>query len=92
MEKVAVCYYQGRISQKKKLANGDEVDKEFNYIRARTAFRKVLNADAEFLHSLLPDVTSMNSHQKRKFKIEVLKLIDDCLNESSTSSWLSNST
>jgi hypothetical protein len=67
-------------SKQKKLENGDEVDKKFNYIKCRTAFRIVLNACTDFLHSLLPAVASMNYHQERKFKVVVLKLTDDCLN------------
>lgn len=73
--------------------NGDEVDHVFvNYMKAKTAVRNEQNADAEFLHSLLPDVSSMSPQQKRKFKIEVLKLIDDCLKEPSTAQWASHST
>jgi hypothetical protein len=79
-------------SKQKKVENGYEVVKEFNYIKARTAFRNVLNANTEFLHSLLPAIASMNYHQERKFKVEILKLTDDCLNESCTSSWSSHST
>lgn len=79
-------------SRQKQLENGDEVDKEFNYIKSRTAFRNVLNANTEFLHSLLPAIANMNYHQERKFKVEVFKLTDDCLNECCTSSWSSNST
>jgi hypothetical protein len=73
--------------------NGDEEDPVFvKYMKAKTALRNEQNADAEFLHSLLPDVLSMSPHQKRKFKIEVLKLIDNCLKEPSTSQWASHST
>jgi hypothetical protein len=79
-------------SKQKKLENGDEVDKEFNYIKSRTAFRNVLNANTEFLHSLLPAISNMNYDQEGKFKVEVLKLVDDCLNESCISSWSSEST
>jgi hypothetical protein len=79
-------------SKQKQLENGDEVDKEFNYIKARTAFRIVLNSNTEFLHSLLSAIASMNYHQESKLKVEVLKLTDHCLNESCTSSWSSNST
>jgi hypothetical protein len=79
-------------SKQKKMENGDEVDKEFNYIKSRTAFRNVLNASTEFLHSLLPAIVNMNYDQERNFKVEVWKLTDDCLNESCTSSWSSNST
>jgi len=46
--------------KQKKLENGDEVDKEFNYIKSRTAFRNVLNANTEFLHVLLPAIANMN--------------------------------
>jgi len=73
--------------------SGDEVDHVFvNYMKAKTAVWNEQNADEEFLHSLLPDVSSMSPQQKRKFKIEVLKLIDDCLIEPSTSQWASHST
>jgi len=58
-------------SKQKKMENGDEVDKEFNYIKS---------------------IVNMNYDQERKFKAEVRKLTDDCLNESCTSSWSSNST
>jgi len=36
-------------SKQNKLENSDEVDKEFNYIKSRTAFRNVLTANTEFL-------------------------------------------
>ncbi len=36
--------------------------------------------DLNFLKSLLPDMKSMTDNQKRKFKINVLKLSDDILN------------
>ena len=79
-------------SKKRGRENDDEVDHVFvNYMKAKTAFRNEQNADAEFLHSLLPDISSMSPQQKRKFKIEVLKLIDDCLKEPSTSQWTSHS-
>jgi hypothetical protein len=82
-----------RQSKKRGRENGDEVDHVFvNYMKANTAVRNEQNADAEFLHSLLPDVSSMSPQQKRKFKIEVLKLIDDCLKEPSSSQWASHST
>jgi hypothetical protein len=35
--------------------------------------------DAEFFRSLLPDIKTMNAKQKRVFKIGVVKLIDDIL-------------
>jgi hypothetical protein len=80
-------------SRKRGHQNGGEADRVFvNYMKAKTAFRNEQNADAEFFHSLLPDVSRMGPQQKRKFKIEVLKLIDDCLNEPSTSQWASHST
>jgi hypothetical protein len=67
-------------SKQKKLENGAEVDKELNYIKSRTAFRNVLNANTEFLRSLLPAIANVNYHQEVKFKVEVLKLVDDYLN------------
>ena len=84
---------QKRQSKKRGRENGDETGHVFmNYMMAKPAFRNEQNADSEFLHSLLPDVSSMNPQQKRKFKIEVLKLIDDCLKEPSTLQWTSHST
>ena len=82
MPKLSLCYCQSQnISPKKrKHENTDEVDKELiSYMKARTAFRNELNAEAEFHHSLVPEVSITNAQQKRIFRIEVLKLIDDCL-------------
>ncbi|XP_065200351.1 uncharacterized protein LOC135831636 [Planococcus citri] len=43
------------------------------------------DADLNFLKSLLPDIKTMTGSQKRKFKINVLKLIDETLEPSGPS-------
>lgn len=37
------------------------------------------DADNNFFKSLIPDIQSMNMHQKRKLKIGILRLIDEIL-------------
>lgn len=37
------------------------------------------DSDFSFLKSLLPDIKNMNNSQKRKFKIGVLKIVDEIL-------------
>lgn len=40
------------------------------------------NPDLSFFHSILSDVASLNPSQKRRFKLQVLQLLDDIANES----------
>ena len=57
---------QERQSEKKKRENVSETDKvPPSYTKAITAFRIELNAEAEFCHSLVPEVTTANFRQKR---------------------------
>jgi hypothetical protein len=51
---------------KKKSENVNEADKgPSSYTKAITAFRIELNAEAEFCHSLVPEVSTANFLQKR---------------------------
>jgi hypothetical protein len=47
---------------------------------------KTPDLDAEFLHSLLPDMKSVTAKQKRTFKIGALNLLEDrgCEQQTST--------
>lgn len=60
----------------------DEADKCFiDFIKSQTITTTGTNADFEFLHSLLPDLSKMECRRKRKFKRSVLELIDNILAE-----------
>jgi hypothetical protein len=53
-------------SEKKKRVRFSEADKgPPSYKKAITAFRIELNAEAEFCHSLVPEVSTANFRQKR---------------------------
>jgi ABC-type oligopeptide transport system ATPase subunit len=53
-------------SKKKKRDNVSEADKgAISYTKAITAFRIELNAEAEFCHNLVPEVSTANVRQKR---------------------------
>jgi hypothetical protein len=55
----------------------DPVDACFkNYMKQQTS-----DPDAQFLHSLLPDMKSMTAKQKRTFKIGALNLMDEILED-----------
>jgi hypothetical protein len=59
----------------------DPVDMCFmHYIKQQTQ-SKTADQDAEFLHSLLSDMKSMTAKQKRTFKIGVLNLMDEILDD-----------
>jgi hypothetical protein len=51
-----------------------------DYVKEQTQ-RRTADPDAEFLHSLLPDMKSMTPKQKRTFKIGALNLIDEILED-----------
>jgi len=41
--------------------------------------------DMDFLKSLLPDIKSLDAHNRRKLKISIMKLVDDACKEASYS-------
>jgi hypothetical protein len=43
--------------------------------------KKIQDSDESFLMSVLPDMKEMNSKQKRRFKIEILKIVGDILSK-----------
>jgi hypothetical protein len=51
-----------------------------NYMKQETQ-SKTPDSDAEFLHSLLPDMKSMTAKQKHIFKIGALNLMDGLLED-----------
>jgi hypothetical protein len=51
-----------------------------HYVKQHTQ-SETSDQDAEFLHSLLPDMKSMTAKQKRTFKIGVLNLMDEILED-----------
>jgi hypothetical protein len=74
--------YKRRLLGKRRwLTTLDPVDTCFmDYMKQQTQ-PKTPDPGEEFLHSLLPDVKSMTAKQKRIFKIGVMKLIDEILDD-----------
>jgi hypothetical protein len=69
------------LGKRRRLTVLDPVDTCFmHYIKQQTQ-SKTPDPDAEFLHSLLPDMKSMTAKQKRTFKIGVLNLMDEILED-----------
>lgn len=59
----------------------DPVDTSYmNYMKQKSQLKNP-DPDAEFLHSLLPDMKSMTAKQKRTFKIGALNLMDELLED-----------
>jgi hypothetical protein len=72
---------QPLLGKRRRLTALDLVDTCFvNYPKQQTQ-PKSPDPDAEFLHSLLPDMKSMTAKQKRAFKIGVLNLMDEILED-----------
>jgi hypothetical protein len=72
---------QPLLGKRRRLTALDPVDTCFmNYMKQETQ-SKTPDPDAQFLHSLLPDMKSMNPKQKRAFKIGALNLMDEILED-----------
>jgi hypothetical protein len=72
---------QRLFGKRRRLTALDLVDTSFmNYMKQQRQ-SKTPDPDAEFLHSLLPDMKSMTAKQKRTFKIGALNLMDELLED-----------
>lgn len=73
-------------SKKKNVTKETDVDRCFiEYFNNKKQKTKDSSADEKFLLSLLPDVEQMNQSQKRRFKREVMAVIDSIFEEPTTS-------
>jgi hypothetical protein len=72
---------QPLLGKRLRLTALDPVDTCFmNYMKQQTQ-STTSDPDAQFLHSLLPDMKSMTAKQKRAFKIGTLNLMDEILED-----------
>ncbi|PNF36258.1 hypothetical protein B7P43_G08473 [Cryptotermes secundus] len=72
---------QPLLSKRRRPTGLDPADTCFmDYVKQETQWRTA-DPDSGFLHSLLPDMKSMTSKQKRTFKIGVLNLMDEILED-----------
>lgn len=73
-------------NKKKNVSKETDVDSCFiEYFNSKKQKTKESSADEKFLLSLLPDVEQMNQSQKRRFKREVLAVIDSIFEEPTAS-------
>ncbi|XP_022170367.1 uncharacterized protein LOC111033763 [Myzus persicae] len=55
----------------------------FKEKRSQKKSEELQDHDMDFLKSLLPDIKSLDSHNKRKLKINIMQLVDDACKEAS---------
>jgi hypothetical protein len=72
-------YKQQALRKRRRPNDLDPVDTCFIECMKQQTQANTPDPDGEFLHSLLPDVKTMNAKQKHMFKTGIVKLIDEIL-------------